>query len=198
MTLDQMLAFLLFAVAAAVTPGPSNVVLTATGAAVGVVRGVPSVLGAAAGMGLLMALVAAGLGSVMLRSPLLIASVKVAGIAFLLWLAWKIATARRDGASEGTAPVGFWRALTLQWVNPKAWVVTASAAGAFLRAEGAGAVGQAAVLGLLFVLAALPSGLIWLACGAAVQRWLRTERAWRAFNLAMAGLLAASIVLFVW
>jgi hypothetical protein len=60
-----------------------------------------------------------------------------------------------------------------------------------------GAVAPALWLGALFVLAALPSCLVWLAGGAAVQRWLQSERAARAFNLAMGALLAASVVLFV-
>ena len=86
----------------------------------------------------------------------------------------------------------------LQWVNRNAWVVSVSAAGAFLQAGDAGAIAQSTVFGLLFVLAALPSGLIWLAFGASMQRWLRTVRAWTAFNRGMAVLLAGSIVLFVW
>jgi threonine/homoserine/homoserine lactone efflux protein len=54
------------------------------------------------------------------------------------------------------------------------------------------------VFGVLFILAALPSGLLWLAFGSSVQRWLRTDRSWTTFNRAMAALLAASIVLFIW
>ena len=51
MTPEQVVAFLLFAVAAAGTPGPSNLLLTATGAGVGVLRGLPCLLGVALGMG---------------------------------------------------------------------------------------------------------------------------------------------------
>jgi threonine/homoserine/homoserine lactone efflux protein len=52
--------------------------------------------------------------------------------------------------------------------------------------------------GLMFILAALPSCFIWLAFGASVQRFLRTERAARIFNVAMGVLLAGAVLLFLW
>jgi threonine/homoserine/homoserine lactone efflux protein len=119
------------------------------------------------------------------------------GAAFLLWLAWKIATSGRvDGRPEGR-PVGYLGAALFQWVNPKSWLVSAGGAGAFLSAEGGSPIAQAASLGGLFVLAALPSGLVWLTLGATVQRVLRGERQRRAFNAVMGVLLALSIALIV-
>ena len=198
MTPDQAFAFLAFAFVAAITPGPSNIILTSTGANVGVLRGLPCLIGAAIGMGLLVFLVAVGLGSLVLKSSVMLTVLKWGGIGFLLWLSWKIATARWEGAALGTSVVGFWRAAALQWVNPKAWVVSASAAGTFFDAETNTAFVQSMGFGILFFLAALPSGLVWLAFGATVQGWLHTERAWRIFNGAMGMLLAGSIVLFIW
>ena len=194
---EQTLAFLAFAVAAAGTPGPSNALLTATGAAVGVLRGLPALFGVAFGMGLMLFLVAFGLGSVILESALLLTALKWCGAAFLLWLAWKIATAPAHGPAAGGRPVGFVGAAAFQWVNPKSWLVCASAAATFLDQSAGGALGQSAALGLTFAFVALPSCLPWLAFGASTQRLLRTERARRSFNVTMAVLLAGSVVLVV-
>ena len=49
MTREQVVAFVLFFVAVAGMPGLSNALLTATGASVGVVRGLPALLGVAVG-----------------------------------------------------------------------------------------------------------------------------------------------------
>jgi threonine/homoserine/homoserine lactone efflux protein len=198
MTPDQSLAFLLFAIVAAITPGPSNIILTSTGANAGVLRGLPCLVGAATGMGLIVFLVAIGVGGLVLQSAVMLIVLKWGGIGFLLWLSWKIATAPCGGAESGTDVVGFWRAAALQWMNPKAWVVSASAAGTFLQAGDSGALAQSMGFGILFFLAALPAGLVWLAFGATVQRWLHTERSWRTFSRAMGALLAGSIVLFIW
>src|SRR5689334_6077329 len=110
MATEQAIAFFLFAVVAAVTPGPSNVILTSTGANVGVLRGLPALCGVAIGMGLMMLLVAFGLGSLVLESPVMLLVLKWCGIGFLLWLSWKIATAGRSEATADKGYVGFWRA----------------------------------------------------------------------------------------
>ena len=96
MTAEQATGFLLFAIVAAITPGPSNLIVTSTGATVGIVRGLPALAGVAVGMGFMMFLVAFGLGSLVLGQPLILLLLKVGGVGFLLWLAWKIATAGRS------------------------------------------------------------------------------------------------------
>ena len=96
--------------------------------------------------------------------------------------------ARPLGVEELARPV-------FQWVNPKSWLVSTGAAGTFLSAEAGSPIAQAAWLGGLFSIAAFPSGLVWLAFGAGVQRVLRTHRRWRIFNVVMGTLLALSIAL---
>jgi threonine/homoserine/homoserine lactone efflux protein len=197
MTPEQAVAFVVFAVVAAGTPGPSNVLLTATGAQVGVLRGVPALLGVSLGMGVMMAAVAFGLGSVVLAHPTFVRGLNWLGGAFLLWLAWKIGTAKGSDAAAARKPVGFASAAAFQWVNPKSWLVCASAAGTYLSAASGSALGQALAFGALFTLASLPCCFVWLAFGAAAQRLLRTERARRVFNVVMGALLAASVALIV-
>ena len=198
MTPEQAIAFYMFAVAAAGTPGPSNVMLTATGAIAGLLRGLPCLLGVVLGMGFMMFAVAAGLGGLVLDNPTVLKLLNWVGAAFLLWLAWKIATAGHGDAAAAAKPVGFAAAAGFQWVNPKSWLVCASAVGTYLNAGAGSAIDQAIWFGLLFMAAALPTSFVWLAFGAGVQRLLTTDRALRIFNLAMGGLLAASVLMFVW
>jgi threonine/homoserine/homoserine lactone efflux protein len=198
MPTEQVVAFLLFAVVAAVTPGPSNVMLTAAGANAGIRKGLPCLFGVTTGMGLMMFLVPFGLGSLVLEHPLVLKALHGCGAAFLLWLSWKIATASRMESMPDSNPVGYVGAAVLQWVNPKSWLVSASAAGTFLHAEAGSPVLQSACLGGLFFLAALPSCFLWLAFGATVQHVLQSKRRLRAFNIAMGALLALSMALIVW
>ena len=193
MSAEQAWSFFVFAFVAAVTPGPSNVMLTAAGANAGIVRGLPCLFGIDAGMGLMLFAVAFGLGSVILGYPMAAAAMKWGGAAFLLWLAWKIATSRGGDASAEARPVGFLEAALLQWVNPKAWLVSTSAAGTYLQA-GTSPLLLALSMAGLFLAAALPSGFVWLAFGTALRRVLSSPRRLRAFNVAMGLLLAASIV----
>ena len=198
MSPEQIVAFAIFAAVAAGTPGPSNALLTATGAQAGVLRGLPALLGVALGMGLLIFVVAYGLGSLIPSVAPVLTAVKWLGAAVLCWFAWQIATA--DVADDGSYPVrsiGLLQAAAFQWVNPKSWLVSASAAATFLD-RGAGRVlGQSLALALIFVVVCLVCCFPWLAGGAVVQQYLRSRRARRLFNGIMGVLLAASVVLLV-
>jgi threonine/homoserine/homoserine lactone efflux protein len=198
---QQLLAFLVFSVVAAVTPGPSNLLLLACGAQAGFRRGLPCLAGVVAGMALLMAAAGAGLGSLVAAWPAAVMLLTWGGAAWLLWLAWQIAAAPAQAAGSAAprsaAPVGFWRALAFQWVNPKSWIVSVSAAATFAAGGAAAPAQRALLLAATFALAATPACALWLAGGAALQRWLVDERAARVFNVAMGLLLAASVVLGV-
>lgn len=193
----RVIAFVTFAAVVAGTPGPSNALLTAIGARVGVRQGLASLLGQATGMGAMLFAITLGAGNALLAHPLALQILKWSGAAVLWWMAWRIATA--GPAEEATnAPAGFLRMAAFQWVNPKGWLIGVAAVATFLDRRGGGALAQAAILAILFTLVALPICLPWLAFGAALQRFLQTPRARRLLNGAMAALLAASTILLVW
>lgn len=198
MTLEQAAAFFVFALVAAITPGPSNVLLTATGLQVGLLRGLPCLFGIGAGMGSMMFLAAYGFGALVLQHPQIMQVVRWLGAAFLLWLAWKIAFAP-VGESNTVAPrpTGFLGAALLQWVNPKAWLISAGAVATYLPDQTESALLRAVVFTLVFVSAACPSGFVWLAFGATAQRLLRDPRRQRGFNIVMGVALAASVAMIL-
>lgn len=193
----RVIAFVTFSAVVAGTPGPSNALLTAVGARVGVRRGLASLLGQVTGMGAMLFAITLGLGNVLLAHPLALEVLKWGGAAMLCWMAWKIATAAHaEGAAN--APAGFLGMAAFQWMNPKGWLISVAAIATFLDRRAGDALAQAAIFASLFMLAALPSCLPWLAFGAAFQRFLRSPRAWRIFTAAMAALLAASTIPLVW
>ena len=197
MNTDQVIAFFIFAVVACWTPGPSNVLLTATGTNVGVLRGLPALFGISFGIGLMMFLVVFGIGELILDNPRALEILKWIGIAFILLLAWKIATAGRVENGSREKPVGFFGAAAFQWVNPKSWVVCSSAAATYLQADASEAIIQALSLGGIFIVVSLPCCFPWLAFGAVMRRYLKSDWAMRSFNVSMGGLLVASLALIV-
>src|SRR5262249_47683223 len=119
--------------------------LTAAGAQAGGVRGLPSLLGVAPGVGAMVFVGPLGPRRLVLQQPGFVQALHWGGAAFLLWLSWKIATSgsRIDSASR-TDPVGYFGATIFQWVNPKSWLVAVSAAGTFLHVDNGSPIGQAA------------------------------------------------------
>lgn len=186
----------MFAAIAAGTPGPANVLVTATGAAVGAVRGTPCLLGVSIGTGALLDAVALGLGTLVLSVPALLLIMKVAGAALLLWLSWQIASAPPPTHAGEHEPVGFFTAAALQWVNPKSWMIAVSAAATYPRTDDGSVWLQGLWFAGLFTLVAVPAVGVWLVFGAGVQHLITSEGGWRIFNTSMGCLLAAS-VLFV-
>lgn len=197
MSQQETLAFFIFAIVAAVTPGPSNVLVMAAGARAGFSGGLPCLAGVVTGMAALMSAATLGLGGFVKAYPASLAVLKWGGSLFLLWLAWKVASApvtpSSNGATAQVEPVGFRAALAFQWVNPKSWVVSISAAGAYAGGGESGVLERALMLGGIFAVAAAPSCAAWLAFGASMQRWLTNERRSRVFNVGMGLALAGSV-----
>jgi threonine/homoserine/homoserine lactone efflux protein len=195
MRLEPVIAYFVFSIVTSVTPGPNNVMLTATGANVGIRRGMPHLLGITFGFGFMLFVLTAGIGTALLSNPTVMLALKIAGITVLLWLSWKIATAGRAKNAKHERPIGFFGAVAFQWVNPKGWLIAAGSV-SFLQPD-ITPVLQAAFFGLTFVVLGIPCMLIWLGLGAAMQRVLKTDRALRTFNIAMGVLLAATVPLLL-
>jgi len=191
---DLFISLIVFGVIAAVTPGPNNVMLTTTGLNFGVRRGLPHLLGICVGFPVMLALIGLGFGTLFTRYPLLHEIIKVVGIVYLLYLAWRIAMTRGGMERiERSKPINFWQAAAFQWVNPKAWVMGISALAAFTSMDG-NFFAQVAIICVTFSFLTFPCAGAWLVFGASLQRLLRDPKHLRVFNIAMALLLVASIL----
>ena len=191
MTYDLFLALLGFAFVTSVTPGPNNMMLLASGVNFGLRRTVPHMLGISVGHSVMVFLLGLGVAGVIRAAPWAGVTLKVASVAYMLWLAWKIAHAGAPG--EGRAkpvPMTFLQAAAFQWVNPKAWAMALGAVSAYVAEPSAWA--YAAVAGV-FACVNLPSVAVWAGMGQAVRRWLEGPGRLAAFNWTMAGLLVLSL-----
>jgi threonine/homoserine/homoserine lactone efflux protein len=190
----SILPLIVFALVATLTPGGATTLATASGARFGFRRSVPLMAGIAVGLASLAAAAAAGLAGLLLAAPSLQLAMKLAGSAYLLWLAWTVGRAGPPAPKAGTeAPTGFLAGACLLWLNPKGWAMALGAAAAFaMLAEGPARL--ALLLGAVFGIAAAASLSLWCLAGLVLARLLRTERQWRAVNRGLGLLLAASVI----
>jgi threonine/homoserine/homoserine lactone efflux protein len=187
------LALLGFAIAMSVTPGPNVLMVAAAAANAGVRSTVPHMLGIAVGFGAMLLIVGLGLAAPFAAAPWLHTALKWGGAAWLLVLAWKIARAGAPGEGPPRPPLGFIGAALFQWVNPKAWMIALAAIPAFTTPDG-DMLRQSLTIAGAFALVGFPCTLVWALLGAGASRLLRTDRALRGFNIAMALLLVASLI----
>jgi threonine/homoserine/homoserine lactone efflux protein len=187
MSLETFTAVLIFALAMALTPGPNNVMLAASGSRFGIRRTLPHLAGVTLGFPLMLFLVGIGLASVLVASPSLQLGMKIVSCAYLLWLALQIArSASAGGDTERAKPLSFLQGAAFQWINPKAWLMAVGAVSAYTVGRGSQLYVQIGIITLVTLAVTLLSTLTWTAFGAAIRIWLRSPTALRLFNMAMA------------
>lgn len=196
---DLLTAFVLYAFVSSITPGPNNTMLLASGVNFGALRTLPHALGVSIGFMVMVIAVGLGLGQVFEVWPLLYTVLRYAGAAYLLYLAWKIATSGPMSEDDVSSrkPLSFLGAAAFQWVNPKAWVMAVGAIATYAPAQGY--LLNVLLIGLIFMLVNLPSVGVWVMCGSALRNVLRNPRWLVLFNVLMATLLVISLypLLFV-
>ncbi|GAD89713.1 MULTISPECIES: LysE family translocator [Vibrio] len=187
-------AILLFAFSSTITPGPNNIMMMTSGMNYGVKRSLPHFMGICIGFPTMVVAIGLGLGSLFQWFPTLHDIIKVLGIVYLLYLAWKIASAETDSLSgEKAKPFTFLQGALFQWVNPKAWIMATGAVAAF-TSDAMNIYTQVGLIAGLFLLVAFPCVGMWLVFGSKVRLFLSDPKHQKIFNVCMAILLVLSIV----
>ncbi|ANB18863.1 LysE family translocator [Dokdonella koreensis] len=188
--MTDLLPLLSYLLAMTVTPGPNNIMLTASGVNFGFRRTIPHIIGICLGSAALFVLCALLLNAATewiaaVRKPL-----AAAGCAYLIWMAFKLARADAPGQAAAPGPIGFFGGALFQCVNPKAWIMVLNTAVLFLPAQASLAL--ILLVALIGIAVGLPSLALWAWGGERLRRWLHRPWALQAFNLGMAGLLAGT------
>lgn len=192
-SVELLSAFVLFAFVASITPGPNNTMLLASGVNFGFRRTIPHTLGISFGLMLLVLAVGLGLGGVFKAVPMAYTVLRYVGAAYLLYLAWKVATSGPVSQQDSVQgkPLGFWGAAAFQWVNPKAWVMAVGAITTYTPSQGY--ISNVFIIALVFAVINLPSVCVWAGCGSALRTVLTKPRWLMVFNVSMALLLVLSL-----
>jgi threonine/homoserine/homoserine lactone efflux protein len=193
---NELAALVGFAFVGSVTPGPNNTVLWASGMRFGFRRTIPHVLGTALGIAVLVLGAAAGIGVFLEAVPAAEVGLKVAGSAYLLYMAVLVLGSGGLGRTDVSHPLSLWQAMTFQGVNPKAWIFAIAAVGTFLPPAHPRLVGVSLLTGTLMVVV-IGSSSVWAAGGAALGRIVDDEQMRQRASIGLAILLAASVAL-IW
>lgn len=180
----------------AVTPGPNNVMLWASGVQFGMRRTVPHLVGISLGVGSMALLAAAGFGVVVTTVPAVEVVFKVVGSLYLLYLAYRIAGGSATSRGDVAKPLSLAQSVAFQYVNPKAWVFVLAAVSTFRPAGTSVAVGSLLMAGVMMVVI-VPCASLWAAAGTVLSRYLADQRRSRVFRISL-GLLLAATVVYIW
>ncbi len=192
MTYDLLTALTGFALITVLTPGPNNLMLLASGANYGFQRTVPHMLGIGIGFPLMVFCVGIGVMQLFDLWPLSYMTLKVFSVAYLLWLAWKIAHAAPPQKAQATGrPLTFLQSVAFQWVNPKAWTMALMAITLYATGRDLPAVTWVAGV---YICVSLISTTGWTVLGQQMRRFLNNPGRLNLFNWIMAVLLVATLI----
>ncbi|MGH6626385.1 MAG: LysE family translocator [Burkholderiaceae bacterium] len=194
MNWQEFTALLMLATAMSFSPGPNTTLSTALAANRGLPHAMRFVCAVPLGWSALLVLCATGLGALVLAAPLLRLAIKALGIAYLVWLAWKLSGSAQLGQADAARlNVGFWQGTALQFVNIKAWLLALTIVAGWIA--GQDNAGQRLAIVLPVMLAyAFASNLAYATAGALLRDWLAQGARLLWFNRAMAAVLALTAV----
>ncbi len=194
MNWQEFTALLVLATAMSFSPGPNTTLSTTLAANGGLPRAMRFVVAVPVGWTLLLALCAAGLGALVMAAPALRWAIKALGIAYLLYLAFKLATSTTLGrADEANLSVGFVQGVALQFLNIKAWLLALTLVAGWIAGQ-AEPLHRFAIVAPVMLVYAFASNFTYALAGALLREWLSKGQRLAWFNRAM----AAVLVLTAW
>ncbi len=198
MNWQEFTALLVLATAMSFTPGPNTTLSTALAANHGLRRALPFVCAVPVGWGVLLTVCTLGLGSLVLAVPLLGWVVKIGGVAYLLWLASRIARSRQlSRADADRLNVSFWQGAALQFVNIKAWMLALAIVSGWIAGHADFQLRLAVVMPVMLAFAFV-SNLSYALAGSLLREWLGgpngSGRRLIGFNRIMAAVLVVTAI----
>ena len=190
-----MLAFALAALLLLITPGPGVMSLAGVGAAFGTRPGLAYMSGLCLGTNLVAGMVVAGYAALLLATPYIRTVLMALSFGYLFWLALKIAFAGRKLAFiQADRPPGLVGGVTLQIINPKAYVVNTALFTGFAFANSS-LLAETAWKFLILNAIWIVIHLLWLYAGISLNRFNLSERAQFVINSGMALAMVGVVIL---
>ena len=169
--------------------------LLSSGLTFGYKRTIPHILGVIIGFPLMSIFVGLGLGEFFKLYPIAFTVLKIVGILYLLWLAWKIAnsTPELKENDKDAQPLKFLPIVLFQWINPKNWIKIITAMSVYVTSV-EHATMQIIIITLIFLSTVLVSANFWALGGVVLKKLIKSDKGIKRFNVIMAILLVLSIV----
>ena len=193
-----LLPVILFVLSMTITPGPNNMLLTATGARFGYRKALPLVAGIVLGLLSLLIMSALGLGILFQKYPLIKQGLKVTGTLYILYLAFIIAFKKGEGSREEKAekPLNILQGAAFQYMNPKAYIMCITAMSVFPLTGSEYLPSALFIIGCFLVITPF-SVSVWAYFGTVLNRIFPPGGSRRKMDYFLGGLTAASALFII-
>lgn len=195
-TLSMIISIAIFTLTTHITPGPTNIVLLSSILTFGYKRSMPFMIANIISYPLMMVFVGLGVGMFLTQHPIIMDILKVTGISYLCWMAWKIAkntNSYEDNTSSQSSPFTFWQSLIYPWLNPKAWIIYTSVISIFVTSADK-SFSQISIIVFFIFIAMIITTYVWAIGGVVLKKFMKNEKFIKRLNQTMAILLVISIL----
>jgi len=195
-TISMLISIATFTITTYISPGPTNIILLSSVLNFGYKKTVPFMLANVISYPLMMLAIGLGVGLFLTQNQSIMTALKVVGISYLCWMAYKIA---KDSSSydmqnsDETKPFTFWQGFIYPWINPKAWIVNTSAISIFVTSSENSLI-QVGIIVLFILFAMIITVYTWSFGGIVLKRFINNEKFIKRMNFALALLLISSII----
>ena len=191
-----MTPILSFAMIAAITPGPNNIILSTNAVNHGFRKTIPLIMGVFFGFLSVLTLCLLGIGEVYESFPAIALIIKIVAICFLTYLSYKIFISSSFSDEKNTKQFSFKDIYFFQIINPKAVTVSMSSSAIFIQNKFSYEI-EFLLIFLCFVISTSTSAVIWAAIGHSFRNYLNDTRKIIIFNRTMAVLLMSCIFFII-
>lgn len=193
MNTSLFVSYFIFCIVMTCTPGPNNALVMLSGARFGMRQTIPLILGIAFGVALQLLAIGIGLNQVFLAFPQFQFTLSLIGSAYIVWLAWKIASSGPLQIELEQKPaMGFLHGALFQWINPKAWIISISTIATYFAVNHP--VSDILYAALILMLVSIPCVGVWAVGGLFLRRYLIKPRFALVFNASMAVALLGAVL----
>ena len=191
-----MAPILTFAMTAAITPGPNNIILSTNAVNYGFKETIPLILGVFFGFLSVLSLCLLGIGEVYESFPNFKTFIKIVATIFLTYLAYKIFNSSEFSDNSNKKRFTFKDIYFFQLINPKAVSVSMSSSAIFIQNQFS-YLEEFVLIFICFTISTSTSAIVWAAIGHSFRKYLNDKRKIIFFNRVMAVLLLGCIFFII-
>ena len=192
----NIVGYVIYAFVTAITPGPNNYLLFSHGKAFGMNDSRKLMLGIITGFFTMACIAGYGVAEIITNNQTFGLILKIVGSIWLLYLGFVLSKLNSEIKTEKPVKLTFIQAYLMQFINPKAWIVAISGAGAFMPHLGSIHL-NVFVLAISFNIVGLPCMLVWIKFGDLISKLIKSEKSSRILGYTLFGLMMVSIAM-IW
>lgn len=196
--IEYFIPLLILCIVQSGTPGPNNIMLTASGKNFGYIKTIPHMLGVVLGFLSLIIVFGLGLTVIFSKYPIIQFVLRIVGSIYLLYLSYRIYSSVNTEDLSKSKPITFMESSLFQYVNPKGVMMAITTISIYtdhINFKFISSFNEGMIYILIaFTISNIIAVITWTSVGVFIGQFIKSARGIKIFNALMAFLLVLTII----